>query len=569
MRVRVQEHWGVFSIKLALILFLGLMLSPARGDSGQAEACEKSLILNRKSTVERNWTGKTVILDTNVLLVNPSAVYDFPGARIVLPMMVLQEIDKKKKPDGPGQHSVASNARKAARLIENLTESSKPGERIRLRNGATFEIEARDLLRKNSSPEIREILDARIADDRIIATAVFFSKDNDAVFISQDVSAKNKARALGVNSEEYRSGLNRSRINDELYSGRLDVIVRNDFYQRVKPGGTLSVIDLVTELKSSDPQLAESFKLYPNQFVVLWRKQEWLDHQERLNNGEKSPALDVPVGCFDPTRGLLEILPAVEDLPHKIKPRNQGQRMQVYALFHPRIKQALITGQAGSGKTLLTMLAGVEQTDDSKNYPNRYKQMLLMRSLKTVGSEDIGALPGGEGQKTEPFMQGYLDNLQVIAEHSNTDSNSANKKDKHKSTGQTVTSLMSSGKIKIQIMGYIRGRSISHRFLVVDEVQNLDPGSLKTIVTRPAEGTKVVLMGDVGQIDDGFLNIYSNGLADLIRRHEIRWQKAIERDELATNTLLHQTAIIRLDQGERSDLADFNTELYERLDDLD
>lgn len=542
-------------------------------------------------TDHRRWRGMTVVLDTNVLLINPRAVFDFPGARVIIHNQVLRELDKKKR-DKTENRTVAPNARKAARVIEDLqsgrTGDPKTNLLVLKQMGGVIVFDTNDYISKLPNDMTQGVLDPSDPDDRIIAAALYYDMQNrdskgdtydkkygrGVVFISQDVQAKTKTRTKGVQSQEYSAtSATREEINEEIYSGRGYVRVSPQVYEKLR--GQLSVTR--AELRQlMRLKLQESFDLYPNQYLVFVRPEDEEVVQYSKQNGKSGLSLDHLVGSYNAVTDSIEFLPTVDQLEIPIKPRNLEQRMLVHALMSKRIRQVTVLGKAGTGKTIFALMAGKEQSDQARRGTHRdfFKQMILMRTLDTVGQEDIGALPGTLEEKVGPMMESYYDNLQVLVEAERGRDRNGSARDKpapgpggsENSADKAVDRLMKSGQIKLQVMGFIRGRSIQKRFLVVDEAQNLDPGNVKTIVTRPGLGTKLILMGDIGQIDSPFLNVYNNGLTDLVNRIRRRWDKARENGEILSNPRLHLSAVVRLEQGERSELAEFMTELYESIE---
>lgn len=542
----------------------------------------------------RAWQGMTVILDTNVLLINPRALFDFPGARVVIHNQVLRELDKKKK-DRSENRSVAPNARRAARVIEQL-QSGRVGDPntniLQLKqSGGLIVFDTNDYVTKLPPSTTQGVLDPEDPDDRIIATALYYDIQNrerkgevfdeaysrQVVFISQDVQAKTKTRVKGVASDEYEAagGAHHSReeVNDEIYSGSSLIKINPKEYHELTQKKAIARLELHRLLRLG---MNSEVQLYPNQYVIFVRPD---DEAQMKAMGENHKPLGTAalnknqlLGSYNAESDTIEILPPPEQLHMVIQPRNLEQRMLVHALTTPRIRQVTVLGKAGTGKTLLTLMAGKEQSDPNRKSQNKefFKQMILMRTLDKVGGEEIGFLPGELEDKVGPAMQSYYDNLEVLlslekGRGQNGDSSPGKQSNGESNGGDkgAVERFLRSGQVQIQVMGFVRGRSIQNRFLVIDEAQNLDPGNMKTILTRPGEGTKLVVMGDIGQIDSPFLNLYNNGLTDLVNRIRSLWDRAREDGVLLRSRRLHQSAVVRLEQGERSELAEFMTELYE------
>ncbi len=404
---------------------------------------------------------KIYVLDTNVLLQDPNAVFSFQDNEIVIPAVVLEELDSKKR----YMNEIGRNARHVSKLIDGFRKTGKLHERIALENGGTLRIE----LNHRSFHQLQEIFLEKTNDNRILAVAKNIAMEEEkkedgkpVIIVSKDALLRVKADALGLQAEDFLS--DRVVEVDHLYTGSQEVYVNIDL---------LRIFYETSQILSSE--VVNSKPLNPNQFIVM---------KDEL--GSSSSGL----GIVDETGNLIRKLITHFDSIWGIKPRNVQQTMAVELLFREDIQLVTMIGKAGTGKTLLALASGLMQTEDMK----KYKKLLVARPIVPVG-KDIGYLPGEKQEKLRPWMQPIYDNFEYLF---NT-----------KKPGELDSILAGMGSIEVEALTYIRGRSIPKQFIIIDEAQNLTKHEVKTILTRVGEGSKIVLMGDPQQIDHPYLDEYN------------------------------------------------------------
>lgn len=434
---------------------------------------------------------KLFVLDTNVLLHDFTCIYNFQENDIVIPIVALEELDRFKK----GNEMINFHAREFSRQLDLIAGDNlfnggitlgKGHGKLRIETGKPFSVEMEQSFAEKSP------------DHRILAIANHLQKVNPdlaVILVSKDINLRMKAKSLGLVAQDYLS----DKIKD------LDTLNRE--IEVVEGVNDATVQKLYESYDGFDPKEIKQ-KPYANQYYIL--------------KGQKSSAL----GHFSPntkTIGRVEKIKA-----YGIEPRNSEQTFSLDALMRPEIQLVALTGKAGTGKTLLALAAALQQ---EKNF----NQILLARPIVPLANRDIGFLPGDVNEKIGPYMQPLFDNLTVI-------------KNKFKSNTkeyQYIEELQRTDKLVITPLAYIRGRSLSNVFFIVDEAQNLTPHEVKTIITRAGEGTKFVFTGDIQQIDHPYLDMKSNGLTYL-------------SDKMHGQDIF---AHINLVKGERSYLADLASTL--------
>lgn len=408
---------------------------------------------------------KTFVLDTNVLLHNSSALFAFGKNRVVIPITVIEELDKfKSYSDEKGRH-----ARQASRHLDKLRYKGHLYSGVELENGGQVQVVI------NSESELPRGMDPKDKDNLILMTAAAERKrrpDTQVIFVSKDLNARVKADALGITAEDFESG----RVNiDELYSGWTKLELGNK--------------ELAAFAEKGEVPLEGDHQLIGNEFVVL---------------EEKPDSLQGLYGRWDARRNRLVALRDAELAPWGIGPLNAQQIFALDILHDPEIRLVTLCGTAGSGKTLLALAAGLDQTIDDRVY----RRILVTRPIMPLG-RDIGYLPGTKDEKLSQWMGPIFDNLEYIF---------LNYLDNEEKAEEQLNYLFESKKIELEAATYIRGRSIPNQFMIVDEAQNLTPHEVKTIISRAGEGTKVVLTGDPYQIDSPYLDSSSNGLTYVVER---------------------------------------------------
>ena len=455
---------------------------------------------------------KTYILDTNVLLSDSNSLFGFEEHDLVLPLIVLEELDRHKD----RQDEVGRNAREVVRKLADLTKVNKDfkvGIPLGKNLGILKILSIEDIFPDNVPRSLPMEMETKKSGDNTIAqfcvNYIHKHQEENVILVTRDTILRLKAQALGIVCEDYRKFNVATSVNS-LYSGvkvieREDVIVKQ-FY--------------ANEEQFFLPKDIED-DLYPNQFVILKNGQQSA-MARFLNKGE--PVL--PLG----------------KIPSKISPRNKEQEFARDLLFDESVKLVSLAGKSGCGKTLLAIDAGLEQVLNTR----RYRSLVICRPVMPVG-RDIGFLPGDLNEKLEPWLAPIKDNLRFLlgASEPPKDLNSGTRKKKlaeqqPKFDEQVLQSYFEEGIIEVQAMTFIRGRSIANAYIIIDEAQNTNLHEIKTILTRVGENTKIVLTGDLEQIDSTYVDSVSNGLSIAIERFKsqkisghVTFLKG-ERSQLAT-----------------------------------
>jgi PhoH-like ATPase len=425
---------------------------------------------------------KTFVLDTNVLLHNPMALFMFQDNEVVVPLVVIEELDKfKSNNDDKGR-----NARQVIREIDRLRSEGRLFEGVKINDlGGTLRI---DRCEHGLPPGF----DANVVDNRILAVAHALHKEGKkTIFITKDINARVKGDALGVEVEDFEA----DRVDaDWLYSGYAEASVPGEIIDELYNERQLPLDRLQPHLFVDVEGQKQPLTLFTNQFVLL------RDAADESHTGLARLLGDtghlIPVA--GPRRPVFGVMA-----------RNVQQTMALDVLLDDEIRLVTMLGSAGSGKTLLALAAGMHKVFKDE----RYEKLLVARPIMPLG-RDIGYLPGDKDEKLEMWMQPIFDNLAYLL---STRGSHLDHAESH-TTEQRIKQLVAGGKLVLEALTYIRGRSIPHQFMVVDEVQNLTPHEVKTIVSRVGEGTKIVMTGDINQIDNPYLDASSNGLSYLIER---------------------------------------------------
>ncbi|MEH7130460.1 PhoH family protein [Neobacillus drentensis] len=413
--------------------------------------------------------SKIYVLDTNVLLQDPYSLFSFEDNEVVIPAVVLEEVDSKKR----YMDEVGRNARHVSRLIDGLRVLGKLHEKIPLESGGTIRIE----LNHRSFHELQDIFIEKTNDNRILAVAknLFLeeqTKENGkpVILVSKDTLVRVKADAIGLEAEDFLS--DRVVDIDHIYTGFFEVLIPIELLGRFYEKGELNLSELANH------------PFYPNQFLVM---------KDALGSSASA------IGMVDKTSTKVKKLALNQDHVWGIHSRNVQQTMAIELLLRKDIHLVTLTGKAGTGKTLLALASGLMQTEDFREY----KKLLVARPIVPVG-KDLGFLPGEKQEKLRPWMQPIFDNLEYLF---NT-----------KKPGELDAILAGMGSIEVEALTYIRGRSLPKQFIIIDEAQNLTKHEVKTILTRVGEGSKIVLMGDPEQIDHPYLDAYNNGLTYVVEK---------------------------------------------------
>lgn len=407
---------------------------------------------------------KTYVLDTSVYLTDSNCINSFGGNDIVIPLKVLEEIDKHKK----RQDSVGSQARSIIRKLDSLRDKGSLSKGVRIEKGMGLV----KVLSYNPLC-LPDDLDLEDSDNQIIATALsekeVSAKSRKVVVVSRDINMRVKCDALGLFTEDYQA--EQVVENSEgLYTGRSEILVDEQEIDRFYAGE-----DIFLDIKE---QL-----LYPNQFVMLIS-----------NSNDKKTALAKFVNYNTPLRKIVKSNQSFWNT----NPRNKEQQFAFDLLMDPKIPVVSLVGKAGSGKTLLALASGLEQTFGQNS---TYRKIVVTKPVEPVG-KDIGFLPGSMEEKMMPWLAPIQDNLQFLMGDDKA----------------TLEMYIEKGQIEVEAMTFIRGRSISNAFIVIDEVQNMTQHEIKTVLTRVGEGTKIVLTGDIEQIDNVYIDATNNGLSYVVER---------------------------------------------------
>jgi PhoH-like ATPase len=408
--------------------------------------------------------AKTFVVDTNVLLHNPNALLAFTDNHVVLPMMVLEELDKFKT----ANNELGQNAREVARSLDRLRAKGSLREGVPTPQGGLIQV----LLRHD---EIAGMLPG-INDNRILGCAHLLKREgHNVIFVSKDINARIKSDALGIPSEDFKN----QKVNvDELYTGWVTVSVPSETLEEIAVGETFDAQGLFSE---------EDAPLVANQFVLV--------------RDEADPDRYV-IGIYDAeTKAARRIDDTTEDL-FGVTPRSPEQRMAFELLLDDRIKLVSLVGNAGTGKTLLALACGLSKVIHDDEH---FKKLLVSRPIMPMG-QDIGYLPGSKDEKLSHWMGPIFDNLHFLLASEERDPD------------EVIKRLIEEESITLEALTYIRGRSISKQYAIVDEAQNLTPHEIKTIISRAGQDTKIVLTGDPHQIDNPYLDSNSNGLTFVVER---------------------------------------------------
>lgn len=440
-----------------------------------------------------NHNPKIFILDTNIILHDYRSIKRFQDNDLVIPVAVIEELDKFKK----GNDALNYNARGFIRELDRLTVGT-PGKRGYPigRNKGYIRIE----LNHPFPPELEDSFKDDIQDHRILSTAMWVRDSNPGRFtalVTKDINLRMKAKAVGMEVQDY--------LTDKVDDSRIEDIRQEIIFTDNIPAETLQ--DFAYRSGRMGYSLVSSKVPAANQLYRF----KW----------EQTDGSHTTCGRFDPVSQ--EIVLVRKQYAYGIAPRNDEQKFALDACLNPDISLVSLTGGAGTGKTLLALAAALEQA-------NAYDQIILSRPTVILGNQDIGFLPGDEKSKMNPFIQPLMDNLNVIRNCFKPGSRQAAK----------IDAMLKEEKLLISPLAYIRGRSLGNVYFIIDEAQNLTPHEIKTIITRAGEGTKMVFTGDIFQIDQPYLDMWSNGLTHL--GEKMAGQKMFQH--------------INLKKGERSELSE-------------
>jgi PhoH-like ATPase len=432
---------------------------------------------------------KNYILDTNVLLHDPNSLLSFEENSVLVPIEVIEEIDRFKREST----ELGQNARAVSRMLDSFRGEGRLSEGVKLPTGGKLKIVFQKNGHSNGANGDAGVFNPHTVDNRILTLAAGIQKAqprNDTILVSKDINLRIKADAMGLQAEDYET--DRVFIKD-LYTGMLELTLPSQEIASFRANGELDVNG--------------GKKYFPNEYCALI--DETNPKKTALAKVDASGEKLVPI--IDSREGVWGI-----------KPRNREQHFALDALLDDRIKLVTLMGKAGTGKTLLAMAAGLKRTVHDREF----RRLVVARPTISMGKE-LGFLPGSLEEKLAPWMQPIHDALEMLSD--------LNMGQEHRRSGD----LMRSGSIVVEALSYIRGRSIANQFMIIDEAQNLTPLEAKTIITRVGHGTKIIFTGDPYQIDNPYVDSSSNGFNYIVSRFRteavsahIELQKG-ERSELA------------------------------------
>lgn len=436
---------------------------------------------------------KIFVLDTSVILYSHDSILNFAEHDVGIPITVLEELDNFKK----GNDTKNFEAREFTRLLDKLAAGHLLQEWIPLNGKSKGKFKV--LMESDSTVDARQVFGDNKNDHRILNAALALQeveKSRTVILVSKDINLRLKAKSLDISAEDYETG--KIKNVGSLHTGKYEVegVASEDIDTLFKKGSVSKKVILKTK------------KAIANTYYIL--------------KSEKNSVLSY----YNPET---ENIDKVDKMSvYGIKPRNAEQTFAMHAMLNPNIKLVSINGVAGTGKTLLALASALEQK-------RAYKQIYLARPIVPLSNKDIGYLPGDIKSKLNPYMEPLWDNLKHIQnQYKETDKEFKN-----------ITEMVNKEKLMITPLAYIRGRSLSNIFFIVDEAQNLTPHEIKTIITRAGENTKIIFTGDIHQIDTPYLDSQSNGLSYLI-------------DRIQDHPMF---AHVTLEKGERSELANLANDL--------
>ncbi len=437
--------------------------------------------------------SKIFILDTNVLLHDYSCIYHFQDNDIVIPIVALEELDRFKK----GNDQINFNAREFTRELDKFIAKEIPADGIPLGMGkGKLFIETG----KPFSKELQESFSEHTADHRILSIADYLRNKypkRKVILVTKDINLRVKAKSVGIFSDDYTT----DKVQD-----------MSTIHKGIEKKDNINV-DLIN-------RLYQEFDGIPYEEFNFTK--EPVAHEYMILKGDNKSVL----AHYDPIQKLISRVE--KKRIYGIEPRNAEQTFSLDALLRPEISLISLTGKAGTGKTLLALAAALQQN-------HMYDQIFLARPIVPLANRDLGFLPGDVNEKIGPYMLPLYDNLGVIKHQFSSNSKEV----------MRIEEMVKDERLLITPLAYIRGRSLSNIFFIVDEAQNLTPHEIKTIITRAGEGTKIIFTGDIHQIDSPYLDTMSNGLSYLTDKMK------------GQNVFAH----VNLLKGERSTLAELASDL--------
>jgi PhoH-like ATPase len=450
---------------------------------------------------------KNFVIDTNVILYSPNCLETFEENNIIIPSIVLEELDNFKRHYDPRGFA----ARQFSRQLDELRIQGDLLKGVETGHGGRLFVRFYD--EEITLPREMEIVGAKTASDNMILNAALSVQKESrlpTIVVSKDINVRIKANILGVESDDYYHNMTVSSVEeDSLY-----VLVPSDYIDRLYQEKVLPVAGY----RSDESEL----KPYSNDYLLL--KSEADLNQSALVQYRQDEKGD----------GNFHLLGKLEEV-FGIHPRNHKQRFLMDAILDSNTDLVFAMGIAGSGKTLVSLACALDMVLEE-----RFKRLIIARPIIPMGP-DPGALPGTEFEKVRPWLQPIYDNLEFLVDNLANGGHGKGKDLGHGARDITLNYLFDAKLIEVQPLAYIRGRSVSNGIFMIDEAQNLTPHEVKTIITRAGETTKIILTGDIYQIDSPYMTSTDNGLA-----------VASEKFRLSDEDI---SSSIFLDKGERSRLA--------------
>lgn len=414
---------------------------------------------------------KIYVFDTSIILSDSGCFNQFGSSDIVLPLKVLEEIDGHKK----RQDSVGANAREVIRFLDSLRSKGSLSKGVKIgKNKSTIRVE---VSKKNTG----DVLDIKIPDNEIVEVALDLkdrNPDKKIIVVSRDINMRVKCDAIGLECEEYTKE-HVVDSSEQIYTGYAELVVDDEDINKVH--------------NKEELLLEDHPELKPNQFLKLVSA-----------NDQHKTAL---VRYYKHNKSVVKINEYKDPIYGRVKPRSKEQTMALNLLFDHSIPVVTLVGRSGTGKTLLALAAALQMIEKE---PERYRKVIVLKPIVAVGGKDVGFLPGSLQEKMRPWVAPIYDNLEFLLD---------TKKQKSQQHAKiTVDQYFEHGIIEVEATTYIRGRSLANCIIIMDESQNLNAHEIKTIMTRVGEGTKIILTGDIEQVDSPYLDQTNNGLIYLVEK---------------------------------------------------
>ncbi len=445
---------------------------------------------------------KTFVIDTNVLLQSPYAIYHFEDNDVVIPAVVLEELDKFKKDSS----ELGANARETSRILDKLRITGNISTGVQLESGGILRIEL-----NCENVKLPECWDPKKNDNRVLKVCLGLKDDGlNIILVSKDIFERIKAEIVGVTAQDFYA--EQVPTYDEQYSGRSEIYADdnaiNEFY-------SIGEMGLANVYINYEHGIMAEGHLTTNEFLII----------HSLTNPNHTA-----LGRYD--GGKIVRLRYDKEYPFGVKPRNANQKFIQEALMTDSLIAPLVIlkGPAGTAKTFYSLAVGLHRVLDEK----AYRKILVCRPNVKM-DEDIGFLPGTEEEKIAPYMRPIIDNLEILMDADNKEKfiHEHELRDK-------IQELFDRNIINTEAIAFIRGRSIVNQWVIIDEAQNLTPKQVKGIITRAGAGTKIILAGDPFQIDHPFLDTRTNGLcfaAEKMKGSSLAYQITLTEEDCERSPL--------------------------------